>query len=686
MAEDKKLPELVTKAMEASIESDAKMSDAGKELTNQMKIFSDSNKAFAKTSAALNQFAKSQLDNINPFKKIKDGFDKSFVGQKLIQIRHEKSLAETAGITRDELRLLKANKEFADAQYAQAAALKASMEEYGLNVNAFFNKKNKLTEVSEGNGPRLAQNIVNGIREIESDNNKNEIKLEKPRLRMVANLAGGLDGISAGVDSVKSGLYDVKAGFSEDNKVFSDSVTKAIIGAEKGNKAVEAENKAEQAVVAAEQQTALESISLGMKSMGKSLLEGLKGLGRAGGMGVGMLFGIIAAPVIALVGFFKSLSAEFAFLNKVFKGNLTKPFVKAIEFIKDLGSKFGKIFSPKNVPWEKITKPVNAAIDFIKGIGAKIGSLFNGTGKIGQIFSVISKGFAPIAKFASTFGRILGKLFLPVTIIMGIVDTVTGFMEGYEEGGILGGILGGIEGLLSGLIMKPLDLLKDAVSWIAGKLGFENFAAMLDSFSFEEMFSLYMDGLQNLLRSIGKWFSDKIDWLKGKFGFETEKDKEEQTAVDKNLKEIKAKEKINLDAIDAALAKKNAFMAEARSTGKGFTTADTKDLAELEAARRDQLARIKSLDDQTYVPIEQKPAQTRGQIEGKGTESGIGAGVEIGGRSSSQAASSAVVSVVTNAPTTVNAPSSTSMNSQTMLSVSPGRNRTVNQARRGRPT
>ena len=31
--------------------------------------------------------------------------------------------------------------------------------------------------------------------------------------------------------------------------------------------------------------------------------------------------------------------------------------------------------------------------------------------------------------------------------------------------------------------MMPLDLLKDGISWIAGKLGFEGFAEILDGFS-----------------------------------------------------------------------------------------------------------------------------------------------------------------------------------------------------------
>jgi len=677
MAEDKKLPELVTKAMEGSMESDARMTEASKELANQMKIFSDSNKAFNKTSMALNQFAKSQMDSINPFKKIKAGFDKTFVGQKMTQIKEEKRLAETVGITRDELRLLKANKEVTEAQKAQADALKASLDAYGLNVNAFFDRQGKLTarvaDRDEKGRFLSSQKIVDGILAAESDNSKREAGFEKTQ-------QGLLGGISTAVDGVKSGLYDVKAGISADNKAFSESVTKGITGVFKGNKAVEAENKAEQAVVAAEQQTALESISIGIKSMGKSLLEGLKGLGEKGGMGVGMLFGIIAAPVIALVGFFKSLKAEFAFLNKVFKGNLTKPFVKAIDFIKDLGSKFSKTFSTKNVPIDKLLKPFIAMGDFFKNIGSKISGLFGKSGTFGKVFGIISKGFAPIAKFAAGFGSVLGKLFLPITIIMGIVDTVTGFMDGFEAGGLLGGVMGAIKGLFNGLIMKPLDLLKDAVSWLASKLGFENFSEMLDGFSFEEVFSGLVDGLESVLRSVGDWFNDKVDWVKSLFGFETSKEKEMREAVEKERAANQPAPPVKVGVMTKD-GMQNLTEEEIREGKKAGTI--KRSLAN-DALRRAEMEKEREgIEDVSKRP-EAKPAEAREQVEGKGTESGIGAGSEINGRSASQAASAASINVVTNAPTTVNAPSSTSMNSQTMVSVSPGRSRTANQARRSK--
>jgi hypothetical protein len=77
---------------------------------------------------------------------------------------------------------------------------------------------------------------------------------------------------------------------------------------------------------------------------------------------------------------------------------------------------------------------------------------------------------------------------------MSVFDTFKGALSGFDKykdkgflEGIIGGLFGGISGLLVGLIGLPLDLLKDGISWIASKLGFENFSEQLDSFSFSDM-------------------------------------------------------------------------------------------------------------------------------------------------------------------------------------------------------
>jgi Flp pilus assembly pilin Flp len=146
--------------------------------------------------------------------------------------------------------------------------------------------------------------------------------------------------------------------------------------------------------------------------------------------------------------------------------------------------------------------------DFIGNIGKRISAFFepiknffsfgeNSTfGKIvarlKSVFSFAQEG-SGFAKMLGTVGRVIGRLAWPITLIMSVIDAVTGAFKGFvnTEGTILdkviGGIAGGISGLLEGLIGMPLDLLKSAVSWIAGKLGFEEAETFLDSFNFVDI-------------------------------------------------------------------------------------------------------------------------------------------------------------------------------------------------------
>lgn len=157
----------------------------------------------------------------------------------------------------------------------------------------------------------------------------------------------------------------------------------------------------------------------------------------------------------------------------------------------------------------------------------------------GKAFKGVSQNVEKLGKAAKAFAKVggtLGKIFgafkvigrfvaFPLTIIMGIVDGFKGLMAGMErqEGTfnkVVGGFMGAIGGVIKGLIMVPLDLLKDAISWVAGKLGFENFSAMLDGFSFAETFTGFVNRLTDgviytftsLFDSVMKPFEDGVDF------------------------------------------------------------------------------------------------------------------------------------------------------------------------------
>jgi hypothetical protein len=140
----------------------------------------------------------------------------------------------------------------------------------------------------------------------------------------------------------------------------------------------------------------------------------------------------------------------------------------------------------------------------IGAVGAIVGTfavLFGGT---------IIRTIGSMVKAFSGLTKVLGRLFLPFTIITGLISFVTGFMEGYEEGGILGGIEAGLKSAFDTLIAWPLDLIKDGVAFVLGKLGFEDAKATLEAFSFSEQ-------IDKIITAIFDMVEGAIDWVKTLF-------------------------------------------------------------------------------------------------------------------------------------------------------------------------
>ena len=119
--------------------------------------------------------------------------------------------------------------------------------------------------------------------------------------------------------------------------------------------------------------------------------------------------------------------------------------------------------------------------------------------------------------FARNFGATLGKLFLPITIVISAFDLITGFIDGWKESDgdsivskFIDGVGGGLGKLVGNLIGIPLDLLKDGVAWIIGKLGFKDAEATLKSFSFADL-------IMDIVKAPFNLVSDAVDYIMGVF-------------------------------------------------------------------------------------------------------------------------------------------------------------------------
>ena len=287
-----------------------------------------------------------------------------------------------------------------------------------------------------------------------------------------------------------------------------------------GNRAKQEEAEAEQAASEKKNRSLLESMVDGITTLNKSFLAGLKDKGKFALAGLAAL---IAAPVVMLVEFFKSLSVEFKFLTKLVKGGfrrVTAPlrfigrmFNSLIQLNKTAGAgpvqkailgieKLGKtIFSPfqkignflqtvKSTGLDKVSNLLSKAkpaLTAVKNFLAPVGKFFSFIFGLGKTLVSAAASASGILKFAAAFGRTLGKIFLPITILMSAFDFVTGFIEGYSVDGIIGGLREGVAKVFGNLIGAPLDLLKSGVAWVLKQFGFDESSEALKKFSFKDL-------------------------------------------------------------------------------------------------------------------------------------------------------------------------------------------------------
>jgi len=146
-------------------------------------------------------------------------------------------------------------------------------------------------------------------------------------------------------------------------------------------------------------------------------------------------------------------------------------------------------------------------------------------GIMGTMMTSILKFLGPIIKiikglwnFSKAASKIFAKMFLPITIIMGIFSFISGFVDEFKkEGNIVESIKSGLMNVVDSLIDMPLNLIKDMISWIAGFLGFDEFSKELDAFEFDfsGLFGKLLDFIDPVIAFIAAPFTAVQDFIKG---------------------------------------------------------------------------------------------------------------------------------------------------------------------------
>mgnify|MGYP001342476986 CR=1 FL=1 len=403
---------------------------------------------------------------------------KNFIMERKMQKKEMEMLRDRLGLTKDDFKVMMATKKNNDAFNAMQQQF-ASAAENLLGFNPEFIK-----ELNERN--------------------------EKGQFRSTENMI-------AAIDLTKESL----AAEMRQNNILQEGRINMAKKTQK-NRAKAEEEQAEANAKEEKRTSLLESMANGITTLNKSFLLGLKDKGKFALAGLAAL---IAAPVVMLVNFFKQLAVEFAFLKVLVKGGfrlVTAPvrivarmFNSLINLNKTAGSPAVK---KALLGIEKLGKTVFSGFEkmgnFLRAVKAggleKVGNLLgkarpalttlkNFLAPVGQFFQKISSMTKTLVRssqtarsilgFAKSFGTLIGKLFLPVTIVMSAFDLVTGFVDGFtkKEGStgekIFAGIKAGLQKLISNLVGLPLKLLTKGIAWVAGLFGFDETSKDISSFA-----------------------------------------------------------------------------------------------------------------------------------------------------------------------------------------------------------
>ena len=336
------------------------------------------------------------------------------------------------------------------------------------------------------------------------------------------DVGGGLQKVTSSITGPMEAFANAIPGLNSMGRVLKQIGGNAVSGA----KLTEEKRQKERADK--RQESLLQTMVKGIWRIGNNLIDMAN---EKAGMGLGAVAGLIAAPVIALASFFKTLGSEIKLLMSFTKGGrLARIFGAFGDVIRSISNAVKAIGTRGLRGAGKIAEMFGKFVGFIGKtlgmVGRVFGSMFRFAGRLfgffvrtGKIIGGFMKSFSFIARFARGFGTILGKIFLPITFLIGVWDTLVGAFEGWMSsdsttlvGTFVDSIGGGISNLVANLIGYPLNLITAGIAWIGGLFG-------LDTSGLKNLD--FVASVKKLVKYPFDLIQKGIDWIAEKFNWET---------------------------------------------------------------------------------------------------------------------------------------------------------------------
>jgi phage-related protein len=175
------------------------------------------------------------------------------------------------------------------------------------------------------------------------------------------------------------------------------------------------------------------------------------------------------------------------------------------------------IMTPINFAVTAYKKTVDSLSEWIESFGIDEGmsDLLANLALGGTLIIGFRKSILTVVRSIRTIARIASRLFVPLTVVITLFETIKGTIDGWKEDGFVGALKGAITEFGATLIAVPLDFIKGIVAWALEKLGFDKTAEALNDFSFEDIW-------RNTVSAFFEGVKSMVEWVKLKFSDTTE--------------------------------------------------------------------------------------------------------------------------------------------------------------------
>ena len=441
-------------------------------------------------------------------------FNKAFAAIK--EKREQNLLRQRLGLTKDQFNQMKYQKKVLDAQAEYADQLKSGAEsllgldtdQFNIAAGMFVDDKNRFTMGINRFAKEQGELVALTQAKMDKDDKAASARVEKDNRdqretdyqnSLFAKIADSITGLSEGLANFKpeeSGM-----GLLAPLGIIGGIISAFVGGFVKSIK---------------DQITAIKLVTGGafkkFLAVGDDIAKLIKGFIPEG---IKTFFSAEGKFATAIRNVTTRIKSAFTIdIEKLPKFNLG-----IVDKLTSVATRIGNFFA-ENKFFKAIGETVGKFTRGLKSIGTSLSGFFSSikgavTGVAGMTgeAGVIGK----IMGFARAFGATLGKLFLPITIVISAFDLITGFVDGFKESKgdnivsrFIDGGGGGLSKMIGNLVGVPLDLLKKGVGMILGFLGFDDAKKSLESFSFKDLIMKIVKAPYNLI-------SKAIDYIVGVF-------------------------------------------------------------------------------------------------------------------------------------------------------------------------